>query len=100
MIAAIQGNGSLMHLYPQYNSKRVKPVRALQGDERTAEDWSQITKKSSSLEDTITTKYQSDLAENTKNKEYVSYESHNPYDRARQTIDESLLVGMNLDVKA
>lgn len=100
MIAAIQGTGSLMCIYPQYNSKRVTPIKALRGDERTAEDWSQITKKSSSLEDSITTKYQSELTERTKNKEYVSYESHNPYDRARQTIDESLMVGMNLDITA
>lgn len=98
MIAAIQGNGSLQRLYPQYSSKKVGPVKALQGDERTVEDWPSISKKTSGLEDTITARYQSELAESTKNKDYVSYESHNPYDKARQTLDESLLVGIHLDV--
>lgn len=100
MIAAIQGNGSLERLYPQYNSKKIKPVKALRGDERTAEDWSQITKKPDSLEDTVTARYQSKLAENTKDKEYISCESENPYDKAKQAIDNSLLVGMKLDVLA
>lgn len=100
MIAAIQDNGSLMKLYPQYNSKRIKPIKALRGDEQTTEDLSQITKKSSNLEDTITAKYQAELTENMENREYISYESLNPYSRAQQTIDESLLLGMNLDVKA
>ncbi|MCI8409149.1 MAG: hypothetical protein HFJ09_07780 [Lachnospiraceae bacterium] len=100
MVAAIQGNGSLMKLYPQYNSKRIKPIKALRRDERTAEDLSQITKKSSSLEDSITAKYQAELTKDIENKEYMSYNSLNPYGRAQQTIDESLLVGMNLDVKA
>lgn len=100
MIAAIQGNGSLMKLYPQYNSKRIKPIKALRGDERTAEDLSQIAQNTSDLEDTITAKYQAELTENIQNKEYLSYESLNPYSRAQQTIDESLLLGINLDVKA
>lgn len=100
MIAAIQGTGSLNRLYPQYNSKRVRPIKALRGDERTAEELSQTTKKSSGMEDFITAKYQSELAESTKNKDYLSYESLNPYNKARQIIDESLLIGINLDVRA
>lgn len=100
MIATIQGNGSLNRLYPQYNSKRIKPIKALQGDERTSEDWSQITKKADNLEDTVTAHYQSKLAESTKDKDYISYESDNPYEKARQSIDNSLLVGIKLDVMA
>lgn len=100
MIAALYGNGSLNQLYPQYNNKKIKPIRALRGDERSTEDLSIRAKKNVEPEVPVYSKYETDLLTSAKDKEFLSYSSVNPYDQAKQTIDESLLVGIHLDVLA
>ena len=101
MIAGIRGNGSLAGLYPQYNSKKITPIKSLNEENSSQEDLSQIKRNSlKSLEDTVATQYQSQLMARTDSVELITYNEANPYEMARKTIEESLLVGMNFDFTA
>lgn len=101
MIAGIGAYGSLQGLYPQYSKKKVTPVKAVKEERGSLEE---INKKNSSeqnkIEDAITTNYKAKLAESTKEQNAVSYDTSNPYNQFQKSLDESFLVGMNIDVVA
>ena len=101
MIAGIGASGSVQALYPQYNKKKISPVKGVHEERGSLEE---ISNRSSSdnntLEDTIASNYQSKLAENVGEQEMIAYNESNPYMQARKSLDESFLVGMNIDVVA
>lgn len=101
MIAGLSSSGALQSLYPQYNKKKVTKVKKVHSGSSSAQE---ISSKDSAAEDdtedTITANMQAALAEETKDLDSITYTDGNPYVSAKKSIDESLLLGMNIDEKA
>ena len=101
MIAGIESSGSIQALYPQYSKKKISPVKAVTEEQGSLE---QISNRNSSdkntLEDAITSNYSAKLAEDVGEQEMIAYNESNPYTQAKKSLDESFLVGMNIDVVA
>lgn len=101
MIASVGAYGSLQALYPQYSKKKISAIKRVAEERGSLED---ISNRNSSdkntLEDTVTSNYQSKLAEDVNEQEMVSYNENNPYTQAKKSLDQSFLVGMNIDVVA
>ncbi|MBQ1689511.1 MAG: hypothetical protein II073_09565 [Lachnospiraceae bacterium] len=102
MIAGLSASGALQAMYPQYNKKKISKVKKVSAHEASTEelqDSSSLT-EASALEDEIASNYQTTLAEETQGLETISYDSANPYQASKKSLDESLLLGLHVDERA
>lgn len=101
MIAGIGASGSVQALYAQYSKKKISPVKGVTEERGALEEISnRNSSNKNTLEDTIASNYQSKLAEDVSQQEMVTYNENNPYSQVKKSLDESFLLGMNIDVVA
>ncbi len=102
MIAGLSASGALQSLYPQYNKKKISKIKKVHSGTSSMEQVSSSSEQSDAetIDDAVAANYQATLSEETKDLEMISYAAKNPYTNAKKSIDESLLLGMNVDERA
>lgn len=101
MIAGIGASGSVQTLYPQYSKKKISPVKRVTEEKGSVE---QISNRkfsdTNTIEDTITSNYHKKLTDTVSEQKMVVYNENNPYIQSKKSLDQSFLIGMNIDVVA
>lgn len=87
MIAGIGKSGQLDAIYPQYQLNPIKPIAKF--------DVKEPTDRLKPEQET----FKPEVPEQLKDAKSVSY-SQNPYDQARKAVENTLLLGQNLDFVA
>ncbi len=115
MIAGISSYGRIANIYAysnthynQIHNSAVSPVNGVPGiaklDEKQDEQKFAVTYssgKGNDVTDAVAAgKEQASLVESYKEQNVVTYNQSNPYERARMSIENSLLSGMNFDMLA
>ena len=89
MIAGVNMSGQLNALYPQYNTTKVQPIK--KSDAVDSKESLQVISKPQKEQSSVSVSAELQNAQN------VSYTS-NPYDQARKTAENTLLLGQNFDI--
>ncbi len=96
MIAGINSSGSLIGIYPQYNTTPVKRVSQMESGKTD----SLVEEKEQNLPALTKTKFQAKVEEAYSNSTKVAEYSQNPYDQVRKNVEQSILTGQNIDIVA
>ncbi len=89
MIAGVNMTGQINALYPQYNTTKVQPIKKSKAVD--SNESLQIINKPEKEQSSVS------VSTELKNAQNVAYTS-NPYDQARKSAENTLLLGQNFDI--